>query len=242
MLDDRLDDLLNEAARDYNNPPETPREAIWDRIVAERAADPGAAEPHKRIAKVRRSVWHRTKRHPGSVRAPARPTLRRLFLGAGIAAVLALGIGLGRLSTNAGNPTAGPVVTPAPVATQTAARGSSTAYQLAATEYLSQSEAFLTLFRASVRHNAGNERLGSATARQLLATNRLLLDSPAGSDAKTRLLLQDLELVLAEIAQLSPESRQRDLDLITEGLERGGVMSRLRTAVPSGPSTTQGAL
>jgi hypothetical protein len=121
-------------------------------------------------------------------------------------------------------------------------RGSTAAYQLATTEHLSQSETFLTLFRASLRGNVGNERLAAATARQLLASNRLLLDSPAASDARTRLLLQDLELVLAEIAQLSPQSRGRDLELITEGLERGGVMSRLRTAVPSGPSTTQGAL
>jgi hypothetical protein len=48
--------------------------------------------------------------------------------------------------------------------------------------------------------------------------------------------------VLAEIAQLSLRPRLRDLDLITEGLEQGGVLSRLRTAVPSGASTTQGAL
>jgi hypothetical protein len=118
----------------------------------------------------------------------------------------------------------------------------SAAYELATTEYLSQSEAFLTLFRASLRQNAGNQQLAAATARQLLATNRLLLDSPAAEDSKTKLLLQDLELVLAQIAQLSPQSRSRDLDLITEGLERAAVMTRLRTAVPSGPSTTQGAL
>jgi hypothetical protein len=97
------------------------------------------------------------------------------------------------------------------------------------------------LFRASVRRG-GNERLASATARQLLATNRLLLDSPAASDAKTRALLQDLELVLAEIAQLSPRPPSGDLELIKEGMEERGMMTRLRTAVPSGPSTTQGAL
>jgi hypothetical protein len=57
-----------------------------------------------------------------------------------------------------------------------------------------------------------------------------------------KVLLQDLELVLAEIAQLSPQPRSRDLDMIKEGLEQGGVLSRLRTAVPSGASTTQGAL
>jgi hypothetical protein len=128
------------------------------------------------------------------------------------------------------------------VATQPTPRVNAAAYELATTEYLSQSEAFLTLFRASIRQNTGNEQLAAATARQLLTTNRLLLDSPAAQDSKTKLLLQDLELVLAQIAQLSPDSRNRDLDLITEGLERAGVMTRLRTAVPSGPSTTQGAL
>ena len=212
MLDDRLDDQLRDAAKDYNDPPETPRDAMWERIVAGRAAE--KAEPVRHLRRLRPLRW-----------------------AAGIAAVLALGIGLGRLSTN----TIPPVAAPGPVATATTPPVSNAAYQVATAEHLSQSEAFLTLFRASVRQG-GNEQLASATARQLLATNRLLLDSPAASDGKTRLLLQDLELVLAEIAQLSPQPRSRDLDLIREGLERGGVMSRLRTAVPSGPSTTQGAL
>ena len=211
MLDDRLDDQLRDAAKDYNDPPETPRDAMWERIVAERAE---------------RSKPPRPLRH-----------LRPLRWAAGVAAVLALGIGLGRLSINR----APPVTAPAPVGTATTPRVSNAGYQVATAEHLSQSEAFLTLFRTSVRQG-GNEQLASATARQLLATNRLLLDSPAANDGKTRLLLQDLELVLAEIAQLAPQPRSRDLDLITEGLERGGVMSRLRTAVPSGPSTTQGAL
>jgi hypothetical protein len=208
MLDDRLDDQLRDAAQDYNDPPETPRDAMWERIVEARAE-----------------------------KTEGTPFPRSVAWAAGIAAVLALGIGLGRLSID----TTAPVAAPGPVATETTPRVRTAAYQVATTEHLSQSEAFLTLFRASVRQG-GNEQLASATARQLLATNRLLLDSPAANDGKTRLLLQDLELVLAEIAQLSPQSQSRDLDLITDGLERGDVMSRLRTAVPSGPSTTQGAL
>jgi hypothetical protein len=97
------------------------------------------------------------------------------------------------------------------------------------------------LFRTSLDERT-DHRLASASARQLLATNRLLLDSPAAIDPATRLLLEDLELVLAEIAQLAPRPNSPDLDLINEGLERGAVMSRLRTAVPSGASPTQGAL
>ncbi len=170
-----------------------------------------------------------------SFRHVRRFSVRPFRLPIGIAALLALGIGLGRLSR-----TPDPV-TPPVIASDVAPRGGDLAYQIVATEHLGQSEAFLTLFRASVRRG-GNEQVASATARQLLATNRLLLDSRAAQDDKTRLLLQDLELVLAQIAQLSPGSRSPDIDLITEGLEDGGVMSRLRTAVPSGASPTQGVL
>ena len=71
MLDDRLDDQLRDAAKDYNDPPETPRDVMWERIVAERA---------KKVETV----------------LPLRH-LRPLRWAAGIAAVLALGIGLGRV-------------------------------------------------------------------------------------------------------------------------------------------------
>jgi hypothetical protein len=211
MLDDRYDDELRDAARDYNAPPETPRDEMWGRIVAARAAGQSTDPPSVRL-------------------------LRPLRLPLGIAALLALGVGLGRLTAPAPEIPAQPTV-----ATAAAPHAGDLAYRLAATEHLSQSEAFLTLFRASV-HRQGTEQLASATARQLLATNRLLLDSPAGSDSRTRLLLQDLELVLAQIAQLSGRPSSPDLDFSTEGLEDSGVMSRLRTAVPSGTSTTQGVL
>jgi hypothetical protein len=222
MLDDRLDDQLRDAARDYHAPPETPREEMWDRIVAARKERTERAERAENATRI----------------IPLRPfrRLRPFRLPIGIAALLALGIGLGRLTA----PTQDSA-TPTTVATVRAPRGSDVAYQVAATEHLSQSETFLTLFRASVRQG-GSEQLASSTARQLLATNRLLLDSRAASDSRTRLLLQDLELVLAQIAQLSGRPSAPDLDLITEGLDDSGVMSRLRTAVPSGTSATQGVL
>jgi hypothetical protein len=224
-MDDRLDDLLRDAAREYNEPPETPREAMWARIVAQRTETAEKAETAEPIAAETSVLPLRRLR-----------SIRPFRLAAGIAAILALGIGLGRLSVDR----SATKIKPSAVAVETPRR-SGVAYRLATTEHLSQAETFLTLFRASVR-GRGDERLASATARQLLATNRLLLDSPAGSDARMRLLLQDLELVLAEIAQLSPQSRARDRVLITEGLEQGGVLSRLRTAVPAGASATQGAL
>lgn len=208
MNDDQWDELLRRTVRDYNAPPETPRDEMWRAIQARR---------------------RRTRNLPISPR-------RWIPWAVAAAAVLALGVGLGRLSVRSG-----PQPVPAPVATRAAARPSATAYRLAAAEHLGQSEAFLTLFRASIRPG-GDQRLASATARELLTTNRLLLDSPAVQDRKTRLLLEDLELVLAEIAQLTPEPRERDLKLIREGIERDGMLPRLRTAVPAGATQTQGAL
>jgi hypothetical protein len=202
--DDRLDEMLRSAARDYHLPPEPPREAMWQAIQSRRRSY--------------RSTW-------------ARPRNPLAWIAAA-AAVLVLGVGIGRLSVRAGP--SGPQIWEA--------RGvSTTAYRLTAVEHLSQSEAFLTLFRASTR-GGGDERLASATARQLLANNRLLLDSPAAHDRKMRLMLEDLELVLAEIAQLSPQPREKDLELIKDGIERGGVLPRIRTAVPAGTTLTQGAL
>src|SRR4051794_25995459 len=229
-MDDRFDDLLRDSAREYNDPPETPREELWQRIVAAREADKAA--PKEKTEEVEPLRVLRFRRLPNIL--PNRP----LTWAAGVAAVLALGIGLGRMSVK--QPATVAISAPAP-SSATVPRVSGAAYRVVTTEHLSQSEAFLTLFRASVR-GKGNERLASATARQLLATNRLLLDSPAAADARTRLLLQDLELVLAEIAQLSAQPRSRDLQLITEGMEQGSVLSRLRTAVPAGTSATQGAL
>ena len=77
-----------------------------------------------------------------------RPAVRRWIpWAAAAAAVLAIGVGIGRLS-------APRAPTPAPATVATAApapRVSETAYRLATVEHLGQSEAFLTLFRASVR-------------------------------------------------------------------------------------------
>ncbi len=212
MDDDRLDERLRQIARAYNPPPDTPREAMWKGVVAGSGAAP-------RIGGARRMMC-----------APWVP------LAAAAAAVLATGVGIGRLTSP--DPGGAPV---AAVARGETREGGATAYRLAALEHLGQSEEFLTLFRSAVGQGSGH-RLASATARRLLATNRLLLDSPAAADRQVRLLLEDLELVLAGIAQLSPESPAGDLDLVRDAIERGDVMPRLRTAVPAGVAPTQGVL
>jgi len=211
MDDDRLDDPIRDAARQYNAPPDTPKEEMWAQVQASRRLGAQRGKGRRVVSPRYWVPW-----------------------AAAAAAVLAAGIGLGRLSVS-------PETVVPEVAERRAPQVNPTAYRLATMEHLGQSEAFLTLFRTSVVAG-GNERLASASARQLLATNRLLLDSPAAEDRRARLLLQDLELILAEIAQLSLESREQDLQLIREGIERGDMMPRLRTAVPAGPNSMQGAL
>src|SRR5512138_533839 len=195
-----------------------------------------AREYHRPPDTPREAMWREIERARRLDRA-RRPAPRRWipWAAAAAAAVLAVGIGIGRMSQTV-------LPTPSGVAAGPASavpRVNETAYRLATVEHLGQSEAFLTLFRASVR-TGSQERLASATARELLATNRLLLDSPAAQDRRMRLLLQDLELVLAEIAQLKPDAPAGDRELIREGIERGGVLTRLRTAVPAGTTPTRG--
>ena len=73
-------------------------------------------------------------------------------------------------------------------------------------------------------------------AADLLVTTRLLIDSPAATrDPKLRSLLEDLELVLVQIARLRDERSRADLDLIHQAVEQGDVLSRLNSAV----ATTQ---
>src|SRR2546430_14549140 len=84
----------------------------------------------------------------------------------------------------------------------------------------------------------------SRQARDLLATTRLMLDSPAAKDARLKGLLEDLELVLAQIAQLPASGDREDVQSINQGLDQRSVLLRLRTANPAGPGPvrTQGAL
>jgi hypothetical protein len=110
----------------------------------------------------------------------------------------------------------------------------SSAYQLTAVQHLSEAEALLTSFRArSTADQQMDAQLG-AWARQLLSNTRLLLDSPVGDDPQRRPLLEDLELVLVQIVQLSPGSTPQDRELIEKTLKQDHVMTRLRTAIPAG--------
>lgn len=187
---------------------------------------------HSPLPTPREEMWARIQ---AKRRRQLRPWLRWTLA---VAAVLVLGIGIGRWTARERAPEGGP-----PVARADAATSAGVAYQVAATQYLSRTEAFLTGFRADLRSGRTNAPF-AGQARDLLTTTRLMLDSPAADDQRLRMLLEDLELVLVQISQLEAGRHPSNADLITQGMDQRNVLLNLRSAIPAGPVPvrTEGAL
>jgi hypothetical protein len=211
--DPKFEQWLKDTARAYHSPLRTPREEMWQRI--------DAARRNKAVIEL----------HPWVRWAVA------------AAAVLALGIGIGRWTANPSTGSDGTTVATIDSA-QPAPHESDVAYQVAATQYLSRTEALLTSFRADQGNRGANNLRFARQGRDLLTTTRLMLDSPAANDPRLRSLLQDLELVLVQISQLDSGANGRDADLITQGMNKSNVLPKLRSAIPAGPvpARTEGAL
>lgn len=210
----RDDERIRGLAGDYNRPGDPPRERMWAAIQARRQA--GERLGPSRSTSVRRLRW------TGWI--------------TGVAAVLALGIAIGRLTTGGGAPNPSSAVEIPMAAAPDPASRPPTALAVATTQHLTRVETFLTDFRA-----AGPEGQFTGQARELLTSTRLLLDRQAVSDVRTRTLLEDLELILVQIVQLGASERTGEVDLIHDGLAERQVMPRLRTAIPAGPARSPGA-
>ncbi|MBD0321598.1 MAG: zf-HC2 domain-containing protein [Gemmatimonadetes bacterium] len=152
------------------------------------------------------------------------------------AAVLALGIGIGRMSN-------GPERLDTTVV-QAPARGTSMtsdAYRVAVAQHLSRTETLLTSFRAEAA--AGQVDASVADwAGQMLANTRLLLDSPAANDPMLRTLLEDLELVLAQIASLPhrTELSKTEVEMARRAMEEKQLLPRMQTLAPAASPATLG--
>ncbi|HLG06808.1 MAG TPA: hypothetical protein VI383_11745 [Gemmatimonadales bacterium] len=77
----------------------------------------------------------------------------------------------------------------------------------------------------------------SVRARDLLATTRLLLDAPDLTDPVLRDLLDDLELVLAQIVRLPQRATAPDVYLIDQALDQREVLPRLRVMLAENPTS-----
>jgi len=206
--DDRLDGKIQELARGVHVPPPTPRDEIWGRVQANRAAR--RERPAGRlVGRARWMVW-----------------------AAGAAAILALGVALGRLSMRSETT---PVVAAGSGATERAGAPSA-AHELATAEHLSRVETFLTVFASEASGGGLATEDVEVSARELLRRTRVLQQSPAiAEDVTLRALLDDVEFVLLQIAALSTMGDGQELDFVEQGINERSVMLRLRSALPSGP-------
>jgi hypothetical protein len=201
MTDDRFEELMRDAAHTYRKPPEPDLAAMWNAVAKESF---GVANP----------------RH--SLRFPR---------GIGIAATLLLGIGIGRATvmfSGAASKSA-TIVAATPATVHTDSLPESAPYSTETSQYLGQTAALLIALPSEVKAGRANGQFLSR-AGELLTRTRLLLDSPAANDPTMRNLLEDLELVLAQVVHLENNQSRTELDLINRALEQRDVIPRLRTA------------
>jgi len=213
----KLNDFIEREARSYNEPPAPPLDAMWASIAAQdwtRAASDGTSGTPATRGGVRRWVMDR--------RFQA-------------AAVLLIGIAMGRLSLgrHAAAPAAvasanGPLTRVASAVPDT---GFAAPYQVTTSRYLGQTAALLIALPADPhRMNAAENQQFISRAGDLLTTTRLLLDSPAADNPSMRNLLEDLELVLAQVVHLRAAPSRTELDLIHQALDQREVLPRLTNA------------
>jgi len=256
--EERMDAVLRQmAVEEYNRPPHiVPREQMWD------AVQQGLGTGDKGLGAGRFGV-SRVNRVPRWVYLAVAAVL---LLAVGIQVGRVLGPGgslkgkgsemafpdsLGPDSTSSGvnivgtdprsdDGKGGPRPRPRPepeLAARDLAESANRAYSLVAAQHLTQAEALLTAFKGDLNQGRMDTQMAS-WGKELLSNTRLLLDSPvATTDPVRRKLLQDLELVLVQIVQLSPNTSARDRDFIKGALTDDEVLTRLRTAIPAQKGT-----
>lgn len=149
------------------------------------------------------------------------------------AAVLVVGIGIGRWSAPGAVSVPGPA---APTATApTPSTAGSPSLELAARRHLGQTESLLATVRADALTGRMDPSVGP-WARSLLLETRLLMDARTGEQDEVQRLLSDLELVLVQIVGAAEgdgfdEERLRtELDLAVRSLEEREMLTRIRSA------------
>lgn len=227
MKDERLDAVMREARETYRLPSAAPDfEAMWGRIERDAFEAPVAVPGDA----------------PRAPDAPSGRAPRRAWWipAVGIAATLVLGIGIGRWSAPAGPEARDVASVPSADSADMRVPGDLPAIvvadplQRATYEYVARTVALLDSLPATARaaSRRGDERF-VADATQLLTTTRLLLDSPAATDPRMRDLLEDLELVLAQVARLRTAPRADELTYIADAVSERDVVPRLRTVAAS---------
>jgi hypothetical protein len=213
MMDEkRFDEVLRDLPWSFNTPAQPPLDDMWAVIE----------DAHFNA--------------PASVSSPRGMIRQAPWLAA--AAALVIGIGIGRYIPSSAKTSENP---PPPMMASAKKLASDTsavvdAYRDQTSHYLGQAAALLISLPAKDASGTADAAFAGKAA-ELLVTTRLLMDSPAAQDPKLRALLEDLELVLVQIARLRGERSRSDLDLIHQAVEQGDVLSRLNSAVVTNQSS-----
>jgi hypothetical protein len=200
MDEKELDHLLHDAAKNWRVPVDPPLDEIWSAVEAEVFRSPVA------------------RRSPGWG-----------MVGIAAAAALVVGVfGGGALAHRGVIPPLTNTTTglPGVVASVTETNDPN---QRAMGELLGRTAVLL----AALPGDSAASKIGpqlSVEGAHLLTTTRMLLDSPVGSDPRLRSLLQDLELVLAQVARLEPKHRKNEMQFIQTALDEHDIVPRLRSA------------
>jgi hypothetical protein len=145
-----------------------------------------------------------------------------------LAAVLALGLGVGFWAGRRAGGQAGGlegITSPSDAILTSSRRPDVTPFVGVASNYLEQ----MTGLVIAVAGDLQNGQVPASTisnARELLSTTRLLLDGGV-EDPRFRELLEDLELVLAQVVRLRDASPAMDAALIAQALDQREVLPRL---------------
>ena len=203
----QFEEFVRREGAEYNAPPvEVPRDEMWAAIQASRRLAPAARRP-------RLAGWM------------------------GLAATLVIGVAIGRFAfSTAASPSAGATVAKGAAPADSVAAG--VGFDIVADQHMARAEALLTTYRAAdgaTADPAADERT-TLWARNMLSNTRLLLDSPAAMDPARKQLLTDLELVLVQLVQRSPQpgAKADDRQHIERSMERTHMIPRLRSAQQAG--------
>ena len=213
MDENRFDEVIRDLPQSFTTPSEPPLDEMWKVIEDAHFNSPAST------------------RRPGGMNSPVP------WLAAAAALVIGIGIGhyvaLGKKTQQSGNG-ASAVASTQRLPADTSAIAD--AYRDQTSNYLGQAAALLISLPPQ-NASGKTDAAFAGKAADLLVTTRLLMDSPAAQDPKLRSLLEDLELVLVQIARLRGERNKGDLDLIHQAVEQGDVLSRLNSAVVTNQSS-----
>lgn len=203
MDEKELEQQLQRLRATWRTTGDPPLDAMWTRIEAEAFTD-----------------------------LPRRRSVRWVRTLLPLAATLLLGFGVGQLAP--------PLIRQANRASDQAAAGEVLGSRASArligqeepfvgiaTDYLERVTALLVTLAEESRRGQPLE-YSTAQARDLLSTTRILIDSPQASDQHLQDLLDDLELVLAQIVRLPSRPALPDVQLIDQALDQRDVIPRLR--------------